>query len=43
MLSTHGSIHRDHLEMIPLDNCATEPFDSEKWRLPLTSFSFMNW
>lgn len=25
-----GSIHRDQLEMIPLDNCATETFCSKK-------------
>ncbi len=41
MLSKHDSIQRDQLEMITLDQLV--PPNHVKWRLPLTSLSFMTW
>ncbi len=43
MLSKHDSIQRDQLEMITLDQLVPPNHLFVKWRLPLTSLSFMTW
>ncbi|WP_425563552.1 hypothetical protein [Peribacillus frigoritolerans] len=43
MVTKHHSIQREQLEMITLDQLVPANHLVRKWRLPLTSLSFMTW